>query len=533
MALARRHAEAVGLGCDFTFGTLWPFGDTGVAEEDASQTFAGPSSQRLGRSWELPEQGRIVNHLDRHAFRRYAGRIAAALREALAGRPAALFCDSWEVAVEGLWTHGFETAFRERFGYDLRPLMPEIDRHPDARYDYRRLISEYVVREFYAEFTSIARELGAVSRAQCLGAPCDLLAAYAAVDVPETEAILFDPEFARIPASAAVVSGKPVVSAEAFTCLYGWRPWPGPAPHQGEEQTADLKLLADALFANGVNQVVWHGMPYRPYRFYAGVHVGPDAAFADQLPEFNAYLARVSKLMREGRTCADTAVYLPLEDQWMKGELPPELQKPSGKYHWELHYLRPPVELAGHQPLWVSPHFLRDARVEDGRLVCGDAAFRALHVDAEWLDQAGLEAMLRLAGQGLSVCLKRRPSRPGRVKSADFEKKLRRLTGLGTVGAEMRAEPLVAGADLPPYWCREIDGELRIFFGHPQTAGLTYPLRYGQSLCTETVTREVTVREKTIRLEFRPYQSLVVRISRSGAAKFEDIRFVPRPPVAG
>ena len=68
VAFAKRHCGELGLGCDFTFGTLWPFGGTFVSEEDASQRFDGPSPQRLGRSWELPAEGRILNHLDREAF---------------------------------------------------------------------------------------------------------------------------------------------------------------------------------------------------------------------------------------------------------------------------------------------------------------------------------------------------------------------------------------------------------------------------------------------------------------------------------
>src|SRR5262249_52343974 len=175
-------------------------------------------------------------------------------------------------------------------------------------YDYRTVIAEALLGEFYQEFAAICREHGAVSRVQCHGAPTDLLSAYAAVDIPESEAILFEPPFSRIAASAAALSGKLVVSAETFTCLYGfvtptrlgpYRSWP-------KEQGADLKLLADALFAQGINQIVWHGMPFNGpggrNEFYASVHVGPDAAFAAELPGFNAYLERVSSLLKLGRT---------------------------------------------------------------------------------------------------------------------------------------------------------------------------------------------------------------------------------------
>ena len=295
---AAAYAASLGLGCDFTLGSAWPFGGFHVPPADASQTYNGPSPQRLEKSWETPlgdEGGLILNHLDRHALERYVRHFGAALGlpeqgEAM-GQPG-LFCDSWEVLPEGLWTAGFGAAFQQRYGYDILPVMPELDAHPDQRYDYRKLIAEYALEDFYRPFTTLCHELGGYARVQCHGAPADIVAAYALADVPESEAILFDPDFATFAASAAALTGKPVVSAEAFTCVYGWEPCPGPGPHQGEERLTDLKLIADGLIANGVNQIVWHGMPYNPpggdQRFYATTHVGPDSPLAEDFAPFNA-----------------------------------------------------------------------------------------------------------------------------------------------------------------------------------------------------------------------------------------------------
>src|SRR5204862_4021473 len=140
------------------------------------------------------------------------------------------------------------------------------------------------------------------------------------VDVPESEALLFDPPFSRIAASAAALAGKDLVSCETFTAVYGMVQ-PGnllAGRYWRREQLADLKLLADAVLANGVNQIVWHGMPYnRPggkNEFYASVHVGPDASFAGQLPAFNEYLESVTGMLRRGRPYTSLAVYLPHED---------------------------------------------------------------------------------------------------------------------------------------------------------------------------------------------------------------------------
>jgi hypothetical protein len=571
VAFAKRCCESLGLGCDFTFGTLWPFGGTFVSEADASQRYDGPSPQRLGRSWELPEEGRILNHLDRRAFCRYADKVGSAFPLGFRGSgvqgawlesvksaesvedipgpasavPSALFCDSFEVETEGLWTAGFGERFQERFGYDVLPLMPNLDEHPDVRYDYRKLVADYVLHEFYEPFTEYSHRHNSFTRVQCHGAPCDLLSAYAVADVPESEAILFDPEFSRIPASAAALSGKSVVSAEAFTCLYGWVPYPGPGPHQGEEQVADLKLLADALFANGVNHVFWHGMPYQAQaqaqagqtnRFYASVHVGPDGALARELPEFNAYMERVCGAMKLGRPYSEVAVYLPIEDQWMKGELPKEQQKPSARYHWEMHHLRPPAELAGRQPLWVSAPFLRKARFEDGVLQVGDARFGLLYVDCEWLDGDGLAQIARLAKEGLPVCLKRLPKRPG--KAADkrevkrYEQTLGSLTRLRNVSSELgslcQEPPTVSGEDAPDFWCRAVEDEFLFFFGHPGSRGLTYPMEYGQAAKAGQVRRDVRFNLSGsepffLSLDFGPCESLLLRVSRTGRVERLDL----------
>ena len=538
VAHASSHAASIGLGCDFTFGTLWPFGGTFVPAEDAALNHDGPSPQRLRKSWESPDEGLILNHLDAAALGRYATIMAAALAPALTGgRRPAFFCDSWEVRTEGLWTAGFGGAFRERFGYDIEPFMPVLDQHPDARYDYRKLVGEYVLREFYQAYAEECRRHGGFARVQCHGAPTDLLAACAAAEVPESEALLFDPEFSQIAASSAVLAGRPVVSAEAFTCLYGWRRWPGPGLHQGEERIGDIYLLGDALIANGVNHLIWHGTPLRssgltPEQqrsrwFYASVHIGPDAAFADELPACNEYFAEVCAAMREGHPYTDVAVYLPLEDKRMLGKLPEENRKPSGDYHWELHDLRFPAELAGYHPTWVSDHFLRDADFRDGILHCGEAEFTSLYLDAEWLDAEALASLTRLVRQGLPICLKRHPRQPGRVPSPDFVCDLDELTRSGRVAdhfAEVAVRPpVLAGPVLPPHRIRQTGDELVIFFAHPQAAGLTYPMMPGQCDAARPLDVPVMLRWNgtvhDIRLPLEAGRGVLLRISRSGKSR--------------
>ena len=249
---AKRYADSIGVGCDFTFGTLWPFGGTFVPDSERTKIFGDPDfKQPLRLSWTHPDTGNVLDHLSKAAFENYAKVMGHALSPAFGGSTSAIFCDSWEVETKQIWTDGFEKAFLEEYGYDIEPYMPNIldEKFKGERYDYMNLVAQMVLDSFYRPFTETAHELSALSRAQCAGSPTDLISSYASVDIPETEAMLYNPDFSRIVASSAALSNKKIISAETFTCLYGW-----PRDHMFEENIYDLKLVADALFANGTNR---------------------------------------------------------------------------------------------------------------------------------------------------------------------------------------------------------------------------------------------------------------------------------------
>lgn len=540
-AYAKQYAQEIGLGCDYTFGSQWPFGGQFVPKEDQIQNYFGEAYYFLRDPWKSDPNGgpgRIINHMDRNCLIRYAEKMGAGLADALKGETSALFCDSWEIPTPYHWTEGFDEKFKQRFGYDLKHLMNYLEYHPHTRYDYRKLLSEYVVNEFYAPFTGVCRKLGGVSRVQCHGAPCDLLLAYAQADIPETETMLFDPHFSSFAASAAVLESRNKVSCESFTALYGLSR--GGAPGLGEEQIADIKLVADAMFANGVNQVIWHGMPFNGpdtnNRFGATTYVGPDAAFAGQLAEFNEYQTKISLAMSEGRSYTDIAVYLPLEDNWMKHMLPFNEMRPSAHYHWELQYQRYPDELRGFHPTWISMGFLKQCRTENGRLLYKEAEFDALYVDVEWLDHDSMNELLRLAKDGLNICIRREPKQPGYMMTRNFNGLYLKLMGCPSVSMNLPDfPPLVVGEPVPEFHCRDCGDELVFFFANPKSLELCYPLPYGQSHSTETVETRLTIhafgKQIPLTLTFEPYQSLLCRVCRDGSVRFEDIVFVPAEPV--
>lgn len=541
----KRYADTIGLSCDFGYGSAWPAAGSNIDKEHSTQIYGDTSfRQWLTFAWTWPEKQLVVNHLDSNSFYLFSEPVEEALHDALKGSKSALFMDSWEIKMNAknkIWTTGFENMFQKNFGYDLIPYMEaDIDSFPDVRYDYMMQLDEYVNEGFYKPLVKKCRELGAWSRVQCLAAPTDVMTSYGMVDIPETECMLNNPRFARIVSSAACLASRPMVTCETFTCIYGF-----PGTYLRKEQTADLKMVADAVFAQGVNKLFYIGMPYTPQGadtidFFTTCYFGPNGSLSAELPEFNAYVEKVSGILQKGRTYTDVAVYIPYEDAVMKGALPKEKQRVWVWGEYEMRYVYPPDELEGYHPVWINRSFLEQASFQNGKLTVGDAQFSTLYIDVEYMDERALRRVLELAKQGLPVCLKRLPKEPGKTKSEDYATALSELAALKTVSEDfkqvMHHPPLLQGDSIPEYWCRvEKDGTHYVFLAQWNSKDLKYPVYCGQSYMYQSEFKKLTltVNGKSIsrNFEFAPYQSLMLKITPDGKLEFEDIAFVPKHPV--
>lgn len=545
VAYTKSYADSIGLACDFSFGSAWPVAGLNIGKEHTSKIYGDSAfRQTLTFAWSWPDTQLVINHLDSNAFNQFAEPVGNALEAALQGSKSAFFTDSWEIklnATNKIWTDGFENAFQKRFGYDIIPYMDEgIDSFPDVRYDYMLLLDDYVTNGFYKPYVKKCKELGAWSRVQCLASPTDVMTTYSLVDIPETESMLNNPNYSRIVSSAACLASKPMVSSETFTCMYGF-----PATYLRQEQTADLKMVADAMFAHGANQHFYHGMPYNPagvdsIDFFATTYFGPGGSLEPELPAFNSYMETVSGIMQRGKTYSDVAVYVPHEDGVMKGAYPPERQRVWVWGEYELRYVYAPEETNGYHPLWINRHFLEKANFKDGKLEVGDASFSTLYIDVEFMDVRALRRIVELGQQGLPICLKGNPLEPGKVKSGEYADLLTTLTGLENVSADFQQvvnhAPMIAGDSIPDYWCRvEADGTHYLFLAQGPAKDLKYPVYCGQSIMEASEFKDLTlnINGKTIQrnFEFPPYQSLLVKVSPAGEVELMDIGFVPKDPV--
>jgi len=527
------------LGIDLTFGSLWPFNGTFIPESYTSKTLVGFSDKRVDRSWESrysADPAFILDHVSTEALEWYAEYLLErGFGEEEVG---SFFCDSWEVDPLLLGYESILEDFFKEYGYDLVPYIETLSAHADVRFDYRKLLSDKILSSFYATFSDICHRAGALARVQCHGAPTDILAAYALSDIPETETLLFDPDFALIAASAAAMTNKPIVSSESFTCLYGWIPSGNTPPGMGIEQIRDLRCLADAQFAWGVNRVVWHGMPFstqeKPGRFYATVHVGPDSSLAPYFRPFNRYLARVSGYMSRGESVSNLSVYLPLEDQWMKEELPDALKKPSSHWFWELQELKMNPNLFPYRPLWFSAAWIESLEFSEGKLIFQKRDIGALYCDSQWMQFGSLMKLTDLIESGAPIIFNRLPREPGRVKHVEYDLLINRIRKSRMI--TLRDILPIIKSDLPlDYWCRREGKKLFFFFSHPQMRDLRYPMTYGYGNSLEEKSVKVEVFDCTgsdthftLELKFGTAESLLYEIDfETNCSSRIDLKFLP------
>ncbi|MCC6815727.1 MAG: hypothetical protein IT267_04895 [Saprospiraceae bacterium] len=545
VAFAKQYSDSLGLACDFTYGTAWPTAGPNIEKKYGTQIYGDTSfEQLLTFSWSWPENMRVINHLDSNAFKIYSLPLENAFKDCLSKKKSSLFMDSWEIKLNAknkIWTPGFDSTFFINFGYDIKPYMNiGLDSFPDVRYDYMLLLDEYVTKGFYLPFVEKCKELDSWSRVQCLGSPTDVMTAYSLVDIPESEAMLNDPNYSRIVSSSACLSSKKIVSSESFTCMYGF-----PATYLRQEQTADLKMVADALFSNGINMHVYIGMPFNPagsdtIDFFASCYIGPGGSLTEELPQLNSYVEKVSGYMQLGKSYTDVAVYIPYEDAVMKGALPKEKQRVWVWGEYELRYAQTPNELEGYHPIWINRHFIEKSEIKNKQLVVGDARFNVLYIDVDYLDLRSLRKIVDHATKGLKICIKKQPMQPGLNKSPEFSQLYNTLIQFKNVSFDFNQlvdhPPLVSADRLPQYWCREDElGNKYLFLAQWSSKNLVYPVYSGQSFMKTSQNLNLSIysngKQKNLKLKFKPYQSILLKITPEGKVKPIDISYYPKDPI--
>jgi hypothetical protein len=265
-------------------------------------------------------EGLVLDHMSRAAIDTHLSAVGDRLMKAFGERPpAAVFSDSLEVYGAD-WTDDLPEEFKRRRGYDLLPLLPSLffdtDAHAaDIRHDWGQTLAELVDERYLRPVNDWARRHRTQFRSQTYGFPPVTLTSNSLVGLPEGEGREWRAfSTTRWASSGSHLFDRRVTSAEAWTWLHSpsFRATP-----------LDMKVEADVMFLQGINQLIGHGWPYTPpgvaepgWSLYAA------GVFSDQnpwwiaMPDISRYLQRVSYVLQQGRPANDIAILLPTNDAW-------------------------------------------------------------------------------------------------------------------------------------------------------------------------------------------------------------------------
>jgi hypothetical protein len=237
--------------------------------------------------------------------------------------PYAIFSDSLE-AYGADWTPNLPAEFKRRRGYDLLPHLPEIaaggtPAAAKVRHDWGKTLTELVDENYITQINAWAVAHHTRFRSQTYGEPAVSFSSQNRAQLAEGEG----PQWRafstlRWATSANHVFNHNVTSGETFTWLHSpvFRATP-----------LDMKAEADIDFIMGENQLIFHGWPYSPpasqltpgdpgWSLYAAGVFNDHNPWHPVMPAVDAYIGRLSYLLRQGEPANQVAILLPTDDAW-------------------------------------------------------------------------------------------------------------------------------------------------------------------------------------------------------------------------
>ena len=263
-------------------------------------------------------EGLVLDHFSRAAINAHLADVATPLLSAFSRNPpVSVFSDSLE-AHGADWTPNLLTEFRNRRGYDLTPHLPELahggtPQSEAIRHDWGLTLSDLIRENYLLPVSNFALAHHTNFRSQTYGEPAVTLSDEAISQLPEGEGPQWRTfSFTRWASSASHLYNRRVTSAETWTWLHSpaFRATP-----------LDMKVEADRMFLQGVNQIVGHGWPYSPssisepgWSLYAAAVFNAHNPWWPVVPSIMNYLHRASWLLQQGEPANDVAILLPEDD---------------------------------------------------------------------------------------------------------------------------------------------------------------------------------------------------------------------------
>jgi hypothetical protein len=222
------------------------------------------------------------------------------------------------------WAPALPREFRERRGYDLDPIIPELilDAGPEGarhRHDFWRTIAELIAENYFGRLQAWGRANGVPSGGHLIleESPTSHVANYGdmmrclrLMDAPGIDCLTSAPsevpwQAARLAASAAELEGRELVMCETSDHMQHYRPKGDDRPRRPVSE-AEIRGTIHRLMLGGVNCVT-------SYYSFDGLD---DAA----LNRLNVGAGRIAMTIRGGRQAADVAVVYPIESLWTRFE---------------------------------------------------------------------------------------------------------------------------------------------------------------------------------------------------------------------
>jgi hypothetical protein len=367
----------------------------------------------------------------------------------------AVFSDSYEFSVNRHYSPDFLSYFKKKRGYDITPYLPanmqkgynfvsymRPNAKPDfsfssedwrLKYDYDRTLSELLAEHFFKTSKTWAEKRGLLLRTQAYGLNMDMIAMAGSASIPETESMLGPEAVLKIMSSGALLYNRPIVTAESVVFL-----------NRAYTTTPQkIKIAVDKLFAAGVNQIIYHGVPYRLLSEKLGPEgwtpfssplltmvnfssqLGEGSSFWKDQKEVNEYISRVQYALRSGKPHADVLLYFPFmdvegipeneEEILAKGYLKEvEGPLPTGKGDtnpakaaWAkvVYPLINQLEASGISWAWTNDASIQEATLtKDGRINIRGNQFQALILANDSIIQLKTaERIKQLATQGMRL----------------------------------------------------------------------------------------------------------------------------------
>ncbi|GGD04348.1 glycosyl hydrolase [Hyunsoonleella pacifica] len=338
----------------------------------------------------------------------------------------AIFCDSIEVSGAN-WTDNFETTFFKAYGYKLDKWIPFIfystngdysrntysktfssqfkDELKRVRYDYNKLLVALFLENFTKTYKDFCEANGVLCRYQAYGTPflMGMLDGYMIPDIPESNNWIYSAKMKdsiwqwnqshgymtwnMYAAAGGHLTNKSIVSSEVMTNTRG----------VFKTTLEEIKQHDDMNFITGINHSILHGYNYSPASepFPGWIRYG--AYFSEQntwwkhLNLWVDYNARLSAVFQNSQAEKTIAILGPTSDIWGDNGLARE------PFHLEPRYLYKlwePISQLGHSCEYINQNVLKDADIENGKILYGNMSYRLLVLAS--LKSLGLEATSKI-----------------------------------------------------------------------------------------------------------------------------------------